>query len=209
MKIKNWKKFQHFSDRRPIWIKLYRDLLDDIEWHDLDPLAAKTLVALWLIASENEGLLPSAKVLAFRLRMPEKSVLSIISKLGHWLEQGDIEPISDVYHNDALEKRREEKEKRQNGADAPVMQELLKVLDPTHAKELIEHRRRKGASLYKTSAEKLVKKLAAYKNPNAGVDAMIANGWQGFEPEWMKSRSGKSQGPPVACDVAGRPLKQL
>ena len=51
MKIKNWSQFQHFKDRRPPWIKLYRDILDDIEWHELDAKSAKVLVMLWLIAS--------------------------------------------------------------------------------------------------------------------------------------------------------------
>jgi hypothetical protein len=66
MQIKNWKKFQHFKDRKPPWVKLYRDLLDDIEWFELDPKAAKVLVMLWLIASEDDGNIPTAKQLAFR-----------------------------------------------------------------------------------------------------------------------------------------------
>ena len=35
-RIKGWVKFQHFKDRRPPWIKLYRDILEDPDWHDLD-----------------------------------------------------------------------------------------------------------------------------------------------------------------------------
>src|ERR1043165_2263672 len=91
--VKDWKKFQHFKDRRPPWIKLYRDILDDIEWHQLDAVAAKALVMIWLIASEHEGKLPPAKELAFRLRMTEKQTKSIVSSLSHWLEQDDIKPI--------------------------------------------------------------------------------------------------------------------
>jgi hypothetical protein len=53
-------------------VKLYRDLLDDMEWHQLEPRAAKALVMLWLIASENDGQLPEAKTLAFRLRTTER-----------------------------------------------------------------------------------------------------------------------------------------
>lgn len=97
MRIKNWKRFQHFKDRRPPWIKLYRDLLDDMEWHELDPLAGKHLVMLWLIASENGGVIPGNKELSFRLRCTEKQVETTISKIGHWLEQSDIELISPGY----------------------------------------------------------------------------------------------------------------
>ena len=103
-KIKDWNKFQHFKDRKPPWIKLYRDILDDLEWHELDPLAAKALVAIWLIASENDGCLPDTKKLAFRLRLSEKQTISIVSQLSHWLIQDDITMISDRYQDDSLEK---------------------------------------------------------------------------------------------------------
>ena len=106
-RIKNWTKFQHFKDRRPPWVKLYRDLLDDMEWHLLEPKAAKTLVMLWLIASEEDGKLPEAKTLAFRLRTTEKEIISILQGLSHWLEQDDINVISERYQDDAPEKSRD------------------------------------------------------------------------------------------------------
>ena len=103
MKIKNWTKFQHFKDRKPPWVKLYRDLLDDIEWHELDPVAAKVLTMLWLIASEDDGNIPELKILSFRLRMPLKTTKDCITKLNHWLEQDDINVISNGYQSDSLE----------------------------------------------------------------------------------------------------------
>jgi len=103
IKVKDWNKFQHFKDRKPPWIKLYRDILDDLEWHELDPVAAKALVAIWLIASENDGELPEMKKLAFRLRVTEKQAISIVSQLDHWLIQDDINLISDCYQSDSLE----------------------------------------------------------------------------------------------------------
>jgi hypothetical protein len=112
MQIKNWKKFQHFKDRKPPWVKLYRDVLDDLEWYELDPLASKVLVMCWLIASEDDGKLPPAKTLAFRLRMSEKQTNDCLNKLSHWLEQDDISVISDRYQSDSLETETEtEKEK--------------------------------------------------------------------------------------------------
>jgi hypothetical protein len=95
LKIKNWKRFQHFKDRKPPWVKLYHDLLDDIKWHELDPEAAKHLVMMWLIASENDGCLPPLKELSFRLRVSKKVMESTVSKLSHWLVQDDISVISD------------------------------------------------------------------------------------------------------------------
>ena len=107
MQIKNWKKFQHLKDRKPPWVKLYRDLLDDIEWFELDPKAAKVLVMLWLIASEDDGNIPTAKQLAFHLRMSEKETEVCISKLSHWLIQDDNTTISTRYQDDAPETERE------------------------------------------------------------------------------------------------------
>jgi len=97
MRIKNWNKFQHFKDRRPPWVKLYRDILDDVEWFELDATSSKALVMFWLIASEYDGELPDAKTLAFRLRTTESSIKTICSKLNHWLEQDDIVTTSSGY----------------------------------------------------------------------------------------------------------------
>lgn len=135
-RIKNWSKFQHFKDRRPPWVKLYRELLDDIEWHELDPKAAKVLVMLWLIASEDSGNLPDTKQLAFRLRMSERETKSVLASLSHWMEQDDISVISGRYQDVPVadtpntatvefgvgetetetETYKEEKEKRQSSA---------------------------------------------------------------------------------------------
>lgn len=105
--IKNWKKFQHFKDRRPPWIKLYRDILEDPDWHQLDDKASKVLVMLWILASEDEeqkGQLPCLRKIAFRLRMPEKPLESIMISLRHWI---DIIPISNGYQVDTPEAERE------------------------------------------------------------------------------------------------------
>ena len=112
-KIKNWHQFQHFKDRKPPWIKLYRDLLDDVHWHDLDPKAAKHLVMIWLVASEYDGELPDIKTLAFRLRVLENEAKSIVSKLSHWLIQTDISVISERYQVDSLEIETEKETERE------------------------------------------------------------------------------------------------
>jgi hypothetical protein len=86
--------------------------LDDLDWHELDAQASKVLVMLWLIASEDEGRIPPTKTLAFRLRMTEKQTNDCLNKLSHWLEQDDINTISERYQDDSLETEREtEKEK--------------------------------------------------------------------------------------------------
>ena len=120
MRIKNWSQFQHFKDRRPPWIKLYRDILDDIEWHELDPKSAKVLVMLWLIASESDGVLPDVKKLAFRLRMTEKDTEASLSKLSHWMDQGDINVISERHQDDLPETETETEAEKKTEAELSV-----------------------------------------------------------------------------------------
>jgi hypothetical protein len=117
MRIKHWNKFQHFKDRKPPWVKLYRDLLDDLDWHELDAQASKVLVMLWLIASEDEGRIPPTKTLAFRLRMTEKQTNDCLNKLSHWLEQDDINTISERYQDDSLETERETEKEKEKEAE--------------------------------------------------------------------------------------------
>ena len=106
IRIKNWSRHQHFKDRTPPWIKLYRELLNDPDWHDLDGDTSKVLIGLWLIASEDEthqGLLPDVRKLAFRLRISERSLNQALTKLSAWVIQDDIAVISGRYQVDALE----------------------------------------------------------------------------------------------------------
>lgn len=106
IRIRNWEKHQHFRDRTPPWIKLYRDILDDPDWHSLDGESVKTLVGLWLIASEDStrtGTLPDLRKVAFRLRISEDKLNQQLAKLSHWLERDDIRPLSARYQDDAPE----------------------------------------------------------------------------------------------------------
>lgn len=77
-RVRNWNHFQHYKHRNPPWIKLYREILTDPDWHCLPGDVAKILVMLWLIASEDHGMergsLPDVRTLAFRLRISEDEV---------------------------------------------------------------------------------------------------------------------------------------
>jgi hypothetical protein len=99
VRVKNWEHYQHYRGRRPPWIKLYRDLLDDHEWHLLDPFSAKTLISLWLLASENDGELPDVPTLAFRLRVAEQRVISALANLDHWLEHDASNMLAPCKHD--------------------------------------------------------------------------------------------------------------
>jgi hypothetical protein len=128
MKItpKNWKQFQHYKDRNPVWIKLHRSLLNDYEWHCL-PVASKALApCLWLLASEyQDGTIDAPeKAIAFRLHM---SVDELISALKPLIDNGffksDSSLLAERYQDACLETEREteterEKEKRERRSQA-------------------------------------------------------------------------------------------
>ena len=67
--IKNWERFQHYKNRKPPWIKLYRDLLDDREYRALAPSNRALLSDLWLLASEDGGTVKGSPTdIGWRLR---------------------------------------------------------------------------------------------------------------------------------------------
>jgi len=119
----------------PPWVKLYRELLDDLDWHNLEAESAKVLVMLWLIASEDkdrEGKLPNTKKLAFRLRIQEQKLKQTLTKLEHWLICDDIVTISERYRGDAPETETE--------TEAYICSPSAEVLDYLNQKALSKFR---------------------------------------------------------------------
>jgi hypothetical protein len=194
MKIKNWSKFQHFKDRRPPWVKLYRDLLDDMEWHQLDPLASKVLVTLWLLASEDDeqsGNLPSIKTIAWRLRMSETDVKACISKLSHWLDHDDISVISEQHQSDTPETETEAETKKEVGGESPRKRSAPPPRKKREQKTLAEY-----LAECKASAEKPIpddhhiRKWAA----DAGiVPEMLQIAWVKFRERYTEGEKGKGK----------------
>jgi hypothetical protein len=83
LRPKNWERFQHYKQRCPPWIKVYRTLLDDRDFMCL-PVASKALaMMLWLLASEHaEGVIEGVPAdWAFRLRMTDNELLVALKPL--------------------------------------------------------------------------------------------------------------------------------
>lgn len=68
-------------------------------------------------------------------------------------------------------------------------EELRLILDPIRARAVIDHRQRIRKPLTAYAARLLAGKFKRAPDPNEAADAMICNGWQGFEPEWMERNS--------------------
>jgi hypothetical protein len=185
MQIRNWKKFQHFKDRKPPWVKLYRDILDDLDWHELDATASKVLIMCWLIASEDDGRLPPVKTLAFRLRMSEKQTNDCLNKLSHWLEQDDISVISDRYQSDSLETETETETetKKEKKATSVAMPDGISQSVWEDFKTL---RKAKKAPVTQRVIDGMQEQadLAGWTLEKAMEECCI-RGWQSFKAEWV------------------------
>jgi DNA-binding transcriptional ArsR family regulator len=64
------------------WFRVYDDLVDDPKVQRLSGEMVKSLLNLWCLASQNDGTLPAADDIAFKLRMTPTKVAKLLSVLG-------------------------------------------------------------------------------------------------------------------------------
>jgi len=58
LEIKNWRTYQHYSDRRPPWIKLHDSILDDYEFSHLTETARLVYLLMLLLAGKTDNAIP-------------------------------------------------------------------------------------------------------------------------------------------------------
>jgi hypothetical protein len=184
MRVKDWDKFQHYKSgknaKRPEWIKLYRKILDDIEWHELDPADAKALVMLWLLASENGGNLPTVKEIGFRLRLSEAEITSTLQRLTHWLDGVPSECLDVAYAESRLEENKKENKNRieGEGACAPL------AANGSHAFK---------GNVVRLNAQDFESWKGAYRNLDLEAELLARDAWLAEHPErqgnWFASTS--------------------
>ena len=57
-KVRNLERFQHYGNRRPIWIKLYASTLQDYEFSKLNDAQRYQLMMIWVLASQMNNRVP-------------------------------------------------------------------------------------------------------------------------------------------------------
>lgn len=208
MKIKNWKKFQHFKDRRPPWIKLHRDVLEQRDINMISDRSHRVLIGLWLLASEDEemqGTLPPVDDIAFRLRKPESEIIESLRELKPFLVGDDINMMSERYQADdkaiSLARSREtETEERQrqsldlskDKSQPPEVAESddsdLPFIDPRNAKKNNNH-------FSKLIPEKQFKSI---KSECDEILKLPSKNGRGFNPfQWVQKKT-NARGHPQA-----------
>lgn len=82
-RVKNWQEFQHYRDRKPPWIKLHRNLLDDYDYACLHLASRAIAPCIWLIASESTdgSICLDPDYLVFRLRCDKEDIIEGVKGL--------------------------------------------------------------------------------------------------------------------------------
>jgi len=112
---KDWDKHQHYKDRKPQWIKLHRDLLNDFSYSLVRIGTKATLPLLWLLSCEyDDGVIDATiEEIAFRIHIDKNTVQTAIDELisigWYTLVQNDTEP----YPREEKRRDREETEKEE------------------------------------------------------------------------------------------------
>lgn len=110
LRVRNWKEFQHYKDRDPVWFKVYRRLLTDPDFLALTDAQRGQLFCLWLLAAASNNKLSSAnEVLARCIGSPtsgrSRFQVEVFLDLG-WLEEWrPDEETGDEFASKSLAKR--------------------------------------------------------------------------------------------------------
>jgi hypothetical protein len=76
--IPNWKRFQHYSDRNPVWLKLYMSLRNKDEWRQLTLAQRGLLVSIWLEYAAGNTQLRTSDIPSLVLqKLPRNSLRSL------------------------------------------------------------------------------------------------------------------------------------
>jgi hypothetical protein len=166
---KNWDNFQHYKHRSPPWIKLHKNLLDDMAFQRL-PVASKAIAPmLWLLASESQdGVIHrTPEEIAFRLRMTEKEVLSAIKPL---IDNGFFIEDSSMLAK-CLQDATTEKSKRESKSKTPTpISDEFEISEPIKAWAL-----KNGHSQLEKHLESFINKCKAKNYKYSDWDAAFRN----------------------------------
>ena len=85
IRIRNWAKWQSYrSDRgQPPWIKVHRSLMRHPEWVTLTDAQRGQLVGMWLLAADQDGVIPASPAMIRKLcYMDSEPDLQVFAELG-------------------------------------------------------------------------------------------------------------------------------
>ena len=98
LKVKSWNEFQHYKDREPKWIKVYRHILNDYKYEQLNDQEFGQLVKIWLLASQTENQIPNDPVwIQRKTSMTKKPNINRLLQLSFLELEGSVQNCTDLY----------------------------------------------------------------------------------------------------------------
>ncbi len=179
--IKNWNKFQHYKDRRPKWIKLLIEIIDEFDadglpkkFHALPDSAKLTFLLLaCLRANYNKHIpYPSGKWLAKRLGISKVNLQPLIDAEFICI---DTELIQD---------------------DTELLQNRPKLLPPEREREGYKEEKEREGRFTPPSLEdiqSLIKERGYTVDPNSFLNFYVSKGWmvgKNKMKDWRASLAG-------------------
>ena len=117
-RVRNFERFQHYADRKPPWIKLYKDLWRDPRFFALSENDRYQLISLFILASQNDNKIPVNQDWLQHELCTKKAISLETLVASQWVEylEQDASMVLAGCQQDAIpralarvEKRREEK----------------------------------------------------------------------------------------------------
>lgn len=125
--VKNWDRFQHYADRDPTWIKLYRDVLTTEAWVLGTDISRLLQIAITLLAARYKNAIPNQWPLIKKVASLDFSEQQFKKAIEHLLslnfleiqglEQSASTALSPRYAREEKRERREEVEEKRSEQD--------------------------------------------------------------------------------------------
>ena len=179
-KVKNWTEYQPplKSDRNVIWIKVYRKILDDYHWANLNSDNKATLIELWLLASENNGKIKNLEEICFRLRRDKPFIARQLTQLSNFIIQVGNDSETERTRLVPLEESRGEKSKSKRRVEKSNGQ--IQVITKSE-NEFMEF-----WNIYPKKKKKKEALTAWLKIAPPIQPVLNAIGWQKRQRDWVK-----------------------
>ncbi len=163
LQIRNWGKYQHYSQRTPPWIKLHLTLMDDFDFQALDERTQRHAFHIMLLAARTENRIPwDEKWVAQRIQAKSKVNLQMLVN-NSFLEE--IDAASNPLASSAGIRRVEESRQEETRGEE-------KRFSPAQFVELWKSTQHKETDLTAARREKIRLRLRRHPDKEYWVDVM-------------------------------------
>lgn len=196
LEIKNWEKFQHYKDDRPIkWIKLYLSLLRDYDFNALTEVQQNHLWKIWLLAAELNNKVPNdPEYISKQICAKSKVDINQLVESGFLIPRTvsyDTVRNSTAYTYVELEKEIEiEIEKEKERDVSPGLFPSPRPTAPQSDKIVLSFKCKKNGEYFDLTKEKLNEFQVTYPHIDCFEEFRRAKLWLENTPDRRKTKRG-------------------